>query len=71
LIKFVFDLGQVSGFLQFLPEPASLGKPISISIHVDGKIRGVRVMVFNIIFNDISAISWQSVLLVEETGENH
>ena len=36
--------------------------------------RGVRVMVFNATFNDISVISWQSVLLVEETGvpeENH
>ena len=34
----------------------------------------VRVMVFNAIFNNISFISWQSVLLVEETrvpGENH
>ena len=29
------------------------------------------VMVFNATFNKISAISWQSVLLVEETGENH
>jgi hypothetical protein len=32
------------------------------------------VMVFNIPFNNISNISWQSVLLVEETGvpgENH
>jgi hypothetical protein len=31
-------------------------------------------MVFNTTFNNISAISWQSVLLVEETGvpgENH
>jgi hypothetical protein len=31
-------------------------------------------MVFNAIFNNISAISWRSVLLVEETGglgENH
>ena len=31
-------------------------------------------MVFNTAFNNISAISWQSVLLVEETGvpgENH
>jgi hypothetical protein len=31
-------------------------------------------MVFNAIFNNISVISWQSVLLVEETGvpgENH
>jgi hypothetical protein len=32
------------------------------------------VMVFNATFNNASAISWQSVLLVEETqvpGENH
>jgi hypothetical protein len=31
-------------------------------------------MVFNAIFNNISVISWQSVLLVEESGrprENH
>jgi len=31
-------------------------------------------MVFNVIFNIISVISWRSVLLVEETGvpgENH
>jgi hypothetical protein len=31
-------------------------------------------MVFNATFNNISAISWQSVLFVEETGlpgENH
>jgi hypothetical protein len=27
-------------------------------------------MVFNATFNNISVISWQSVLLVEETGEN-
>jgi len=25
-------------------------------------------MVFNVIFNNISVISWRSVLLVEETG---
>jgi hypothetical protein len=34
----------------------------------------VRVMVFNAIFNNISVISWRSVLLVEETEvsrENH
>jgi hypothetical protein len=33
-----------------------------------------RVIVFNATFNNISAISWWSVLLVEETGvpaENH
>ena len=31
----------------------------------------VRVRVFKAIFNNISVISWQSVLLVEETRENH
>jgi hypothetical protein len=29
-----------------------------------------RVMVFNATFNNISVISWRSVLLVVETGEN-
>jgi len=29
------------------------------------------VTVFNSTFNNISVISWQSVLLVEETGVNH
>jgi hypothetical protein len=28
-------------------------------------------MVFNATFNNISIISWRSVLLVEVTGENH
>ena len=28
-------------------------------------------MVFNATFNNISVISWRSVLLVEETGKNH
>ena len=35
---------------------------------------GNRVMVFKATFNNISAISWRSVLLVEKTGvpgENH
>ena len=41
---------------------------------VYGFVRGVRVMVFNVAYNNISAILWWSVLLVEETGipgENH
>ena len=36
--------------------------------------RGRNRMMFNATFNNISAISWRSVLLVEETGvhrENH
>ena len=30
-----------------------------------------RVRVFNATFNNISVISWRSVLMVKETGENH
>jgi len=30
-------------------------------------VKGVRVMVFNAIFNTIPVIKWRSVLLVEET----
>ena len=33
--------------------------------------RLVGFIVFNATFNNISVISWRSVLLVEETGENH
>ena len=29
---------------------------------------GIRAMVFNATFNNISVISWRSVLLVEETA---
>ena len=32
---------------------------------------GNRVMVFNATFNNISAISWRSVLFVEVPGEYH
>jgi hypothetical protein len=38
------------------------------------KIEWVRVMVFDATFNNISVVSWLSLLLVEETGvpgENH
>jgi hypothetical protein len=37
----------------------------------DSTIGLVGFMMFNATFNNISAISWRSVLLVEETGENH
>jgi hypothetical protein len=42
--------------------------------HLSKNIYSVRVMLFNTTFNNISALSWRSVLLVEETGvsgENH
>jgi hypothetical protein len=44
-------------------------KNIMILAHI--KSVRVRVMVFSATFNNISAISWRAVLLVEVTGENH
>jgi hypothetical protein len=38
------------------------------------KTKRFRIVMFNATFNNIAVISWQSVLLVEETGvpgENH
>ena len=45
-----------------------------IFFYVIKTLNRVRVMVFNTTFNNISVISWWTVLLVEETGvpgENH
>ena len=52
------------------------GSGVSLGIlHIESMNRvRVTVIVFNATFNNISAISWRSVLLVEETGvpeENH
>jgi hypothetical protein len=41
-------------------------KPLGTGISIR-----VRVIMFNATLNNISVISWPSVLLVEETGENH
>ena len=51
-----------------------MGYYLSAPKSIDKRPFQVRVMVFNATFNNISVISWQSVLLVEETGvpgENH
>jgi hypothetical protein len=40
---------------------------ISLGLKQMFQLYGVRVMVFNATFNNISAISWRSALLVEET----
>ena len=48
--------------------------PESFTKHEINQYFRVRAMVFNATFNNISIISWWSVLLVEETGvpgENH
>ena len=42
-------------------------KPAEQLIVPDSSSRGFWFMVFNATFNNISAISWRSVLLVEET----
>jgi hypothetical protein len=41
---------------------------MNISYIKMGILIWVRVMVFNATFNNISVISWQPVLLMEETG---
>ena len=49
------------------------GKSIPIT-HIYMTWLGVRIMIFNGTFNNISVMSWRSVLMVEETrvpGENH
>jgi hypothetical protein len=43
-------------------------KPTEQLIVPDSSSRGFGFMVFNATFNNISAKSWRSVLLVEETG---
>ena len=48
------------------------GRPFDLGKY--GPTERVRVMVLNVNFNDISVISWRSVLSVEEIGvpgENH
>jgi hypothetical protein len=50
-------------------EPGSVYDNWNISVVIcDADDKRVVVMVFNATFNNISVISWQSVLLVEETG---
>ena len=47
---------------------------VYIFLYIIQAIKEVRFMVFNATFNNISAISWQSDLVVEEfgvPGENH
>ena len=49
----------------------SLNRPLIVDIHVIDINVGVRVMVLNATFNNISIILWWSILLVEVHGENH
>jgi hypothetical protein len=61
-------------FKLFLYALFSLSDRINSLSTSNTKILRVRVMVFNVTFNNISAISWRSILLAKETGvlvENH
>ena len=67
VIKFVSDLQRLGGFSQ-----VTLISSTNTTDNID--IVCLLFMVFNATLNNISVISWQSVLLVEETrvlGENH
>ena len=56
-----------SGYSSFpLMRPPPHERPHTLSNQISEV--GVSVMEFNATFNNISVISWQSVLLVEETG---
>ena len=46
-------------------------KKKTCSFDIKQDVLTLWVMVFNTTLNNISVISWWSVLLVEETGENH
>ena len=48
-----------------------LSCPIKLSLLITLHLGNGWFMVLNATFNNISVISWQSVLLVEETGDNH
>ena len=55
-------------------ETITLNVGISLWTHLSDRFYRFRFMIFIAIFNNISVISWQSVLLVEENGgprENH
>ena len=44
-----------------------MGTYLQLYVGADSRVM-TRVMVFNATFNNISVVSWWSVLLVEETG---
>jgi hypothetical protein len=81
VIKFVSDLRQVSsrviyGKVVYNVEKSELSMELNLQskevLHHNFHTPKIGlVMVFNATFNNISFIWWRSVLLVEETGENH
>jgi hypothetical protein len=62
------------GHFSVLVGEINIWKNIEWNVIAMTQVLRVRFMVFNVTFNNISVISWRSVLLVEETrvpGENY
>ena len=64
-IKTLITVTRNYKILHKLKKIATVRKEMDVNQHE--RLSRVRVMVFNATFNNISAISWWSVLLVEET----
>jgi len=71
LVKETETLIKMSGIVEIKSVYFGGGETIYLIICCMYMCKGVRVMVFNATFNNITVISWRSVLLVEKTGENH
>ena len=70
MCRFTCHYGSFMGpFLSYLPFWKSYFILNGITRHLPQKMENVCLMVFNTTFNNISVISWWSVLFVEETGE--
>ena len=75
-MKMVLKIHNTEGnlYITMLSSVQNIKLVLQIIKKMSGQWVRVRVMVFNATFNNISDISWQSVLLVNETqvsGENH
>ena len=67
-----YDHSKYKSIYRYTLEQSVFIKTISHDNHMANGVR--MIMVFNATFNNISVISWRSVLLVEETAgleENH
>ena len=68
---FLFEVGE---YLDFYNISFQLADAWHRKSKLNSYVLGVRIIVLNAMFNNISVISWRSVLLVDETivtGENH
>ena len=69
VITFVSDILQVGYLLLVLCCPTTTKSYFNVIVKMLLMIGLVLFMVFNATYNNIPVISWQTVLLVEKTGE--